>query len=314
MATSNFLIFDENLQDIDTDVEYAAESQRLDGVTPGLATPKMHNKLYRQCSVMAYAIASVLVARGYSADDSDPANLVDSIQRAFAFSVNGNIPNASGAISAVRAIDAWPVGSIFITIDNRNPSAILGGGNWTQIKGRYLLAADDGDTVDGSTTVGAMTKNVPLVSHTHTFSISSSGAHTHSVSNITSTAAGGHSHGPGTYDIKGTFSGVGQAYGSPNTGATLSGAFYRVNSSNNPSQGVKIENGDGAKDDYFGFQASRNWTGKTAAESDHTHKVSVSISSSGAHTHSGTTASAGTSASFDVRPLSIYVYMWRRTA
>ena len=315
MATSNFLIFDENLQDIDTDVEYAAESQRLDGVTPGLATPKMHNKLYRQCSVMAYAIASVLVARGYSADDSDPANLIDSIQRAFAFSVNGNIPNASGAVTAVRPIDAWPVGSLFLTFSNTNPATLLGGGTWVQIKGKYLIAADTGYTVDGNTNYGAMSRSVPLLAHTHGFSISSSGAHTHSVSNITTTAAGGHSHAPGSMNIKGTFSGVGQYYGNVG-GATLTGAFYRVNTSNNPSQGARVSNGsDAERDDYFGFEAARNWTGSTAAVSDHTHKVSVSISSSGAHTHSGTTGSQGTSSpTMDMRPLSIAVYMWRRTA
>ena len=313
MATSNFLIFDENLQDIDTDVEYAAESQRLDGVTPGLATPKMHNKLYRQCSVMAYAIASVLVARGFNADDSDPANLVDSIQRAFAFSVNGNTPNASGAVTAVRPIDAWPVGSLFLTFSNTNPATLLGGGTWTQIKGKYLLAADTGDTVDGTTTVGDMTKNVPLVSHTHTFSISSSGAHTHSVSNITSTAAGGHSHTRGSMNITGQFPGTCDNTRADNT-SVFSGAFYRA-----ASEGNRTGNdADKSSASVIKFSAARDsgayWTGSTSAASNHTHKVSVSISSSGAHTHSGTTASSGTSASFDVRPLSIYVYMWRRTA
>lgn len=308
-GTSNFLIFNEAMDPtkVDTDVEYLAEGQRLNGVTPGLATPKMHNKLYRQCSVMAYAIASVLAARGFNADDSDPAGLANAIQRAFAFTVNGSAPNASGAVTAVRPIDAWPVGSVFITLDNRNPSAILGGGNWTQIKGRYLLAASTGNPVDGTTTVGAMTKNVPLVSHTHNFSISSSGAHTHSVSNITTTAAGGHSHGPGSFNITGTIGGD----DSGAIGGKETGAFYHVsNYTHNP--GIVDENG--YQNGVWGFDASRSWTGNTSPASDHTHKVSVSISSSGAHTHSGTTSSSGTSASFNVQPLSIYVYMWRRTA
>lgn len=304
MATNNFLIFDESLTAIDTDQEYLAESQRLNGVTPGLASPKMHNKLYRQCSVMAYAIANVLAARGFNADDSDPAGLVNAIQRAFAFSVNGNTPNASGAVTAVRPIDAWPVGSLFMTFGNTNPASLLGGGAWVQIKGRYLLAADDGDLVDGTTTVGAMTKNVPLVSHTHGFTTGSAGAHTHGVSGTTG-GAGGHSHTRGSMDITGTLRAL-ESYG----GVGASGAFYLTGRS---SVGYSA-GGQSEKFYENAFQASRSWTGSTSAAANHTHSFSATSGSAGAHTHSGTTGSSGTSASFDVRPASIYVYMWRRTA
>lgn len=315
-GTHNFQIFDEAMDPltIDTDVEYAAEGQRINGVTPGLASPKMHNKLYRQCSVMAYAIASVLAARGFNASDGDSGALADAIQRAFAFKVNGNAPNAAGEITAVRPIDAWPVGSLFLTFDNTNPAILLGGGTWVQVKGCYLLAADTGDTVDGSTTVGAHTKNVPLPSHTHSFSIGSSGNHTHSVSNITSTAAGGHSHNRGSMNITGSLvnSSADGEYLTYADSITGSGAL-RVGRSGTSKAGVSAPY-SGAAYNEISFDASRSgaWTGSTSAASDHTHKVSVSIGSSGAHTHSGTTASTGTSASFDVRPLSIYVYMWRR--
>lgn len=303
MATNNFLIFDESLTAIDTDQEYLAESQRLNGVTPGLASPKMHNKLYRQCSVMAYAIANVLAARGFNADDSDPAGLVNAIQRAFAFSVNGNTPNASGAVTAVRPIDAWPVGSLFMTFDNTNPASLLGGGTWVQIKGRYLLAADTGDTVDGSTTVGAHTKNVPLVSHTHGFTTGSAGAHTHGVSGTTG-GAGGHSHTRGSMNITGYHD------SSDDDSSYYGGAFYFSSHSTTHND----QKTGGSRNTVVYFDASRNWTGSTSAAANHTHSFSATSGSAGSHTHSGTTNSSGTSASFDVRPASIYVYMWRRTA
>lgn len=60
----------------------------------------------------------------------------------------------------------------------------------------------------------------------------------------------------GLPNIEGTFSGVGQAYNPSPTPATLTGAFYRKNTSDNSPQGVKIQN-DGGRDDYFGFDASR---------------------------------------------------------
>lgn len=307
-GTHNWQIFDESMTSIDTDLEYQAESQRLNGVTPGLASPEMHNKLYRQCSVMAYAIASVVAARGFDIDDGDPAALTNAIQRAFAFSVNGNTPNGSGAITAVRPIDAWPVGSLFMTFSNTNPATLLGGGTWVQIKGKYILAADDGDTVDGSTTYGAMTKNVPLVAHTHTFSTSSNGAHTHSVSGTTG-GAGSHSHTRGTMNITGSFFGE-RLSGNAGWADLYSGAFYPT--SQQTYRGLNVSHDtDNA---LSMFDAKRSWTGETSAVSNHTHSFSATTSSNGNHTHTGTTASSGTSASFDVRPLSIAVYMWRRTA
>lgn len=313
MATQNFQIFDESLTDIDTDLEYLAEAQRINGVTPGLASPKLHNKLYRQCSVMAYAIATVLAARGYDAKDDDPAALVDSIQRAFAFKVNGAAPNGQGLITEGSPLDAWPVGSLFMTFDNRNPRDILGGGTWVQIKGRYLLAADTGNPVNGSTTVGAMTKDVPLVAHTHTFNTSTTGAHTHSVSGTTG-GAGSHSHTRGNMNI--TASGF---MGEHNTTDTDSG-YYKFQ---HQATGALYYSGSGKygseggidRDDYVGyFDASRSWTGSTSAAANHTHSFSATTGSKGDHKHSGTTESTGTSASFNVQPLSIYVYMWRRTA
>ena len=363
MATHNFQIFDESMTDTMTDIDYQTDTQRTNGVIPGVADPLLHNKLYRQCSVMAYAIAQTIVARGYNASDSDPVALVNAIQRTFAFSVNGNVPNASGAVTAVRPIDAWPVGSLFMTFSSTNPSTLLGGGTWTQIKGKYIIAADTGYTVDGSTTYGAMTKNVPLVAHTHTFTTAAGGAHSHT---ITGTAAsngnhthsittssdgshthtastgstGNHSHTRGSMNITGTFSGVGNL--NDNTKATLTGAFYRINTVAHPAEGAVVGNDGSARDDYFGFNAARDngkyWTGSTsttgahthtvtvnsngahkhggtaASNGAHTHTVSGSTNTSTTHTHTGTTASAGTSASFDVRPLSLAVYMWRRTA
>ena len=308
MATQNFQIFDESLTDIDTDLEYQAEAQRINGVTPGLASPKLHNKLYRQCSVMAYAIASVLAARGFNAMDDDPAALIDSIQRAFAFTVNGNKPSANGAITAVRPIDAWPVGSLFMTFQNVNPATLLGGGTWVQIKGRYLLAADDGDIVDGSTTVGAHTKNVPLVAHTHGFETSVNGWHDHLVSGWTG-GAGSHSHNRGNMNIVGTF-GTGGNTPSLYRDDT-SGAFYNSGTDGNRfAQGTTIWD----RTSKVTFEAARNWTGNTSAVGDHSHYLSFGSSANGNHSHNGTTASTGGSASFDVRPASIYVYMWRRTA
>ena len=279
MATQNFQIFNESLTDIDTDLEYQAEPQRINGVTPGLASPKLHNKLYRQCSVMAYAIASVLAARGFNAMDDDPATLVDSIQRAFAFKVNGAQPDGHGYITSVRPIDAWPVGSLFMTFDNTNPAKLLGGGTWVQIKGKYLLAADTGNTVDGTSGVGAHTKNVPLVAHTHSFTTGSAGGHTHYVSGTTGDA-GFHSH----------------------TGTTSWGGEHTHTVYGAHIGGTGWSRHAGSQYNY----------GNNTTSSSGGHNHSFTTSTAGNHNH--TIGNTGSGTAFTTISPYITAYVWRRTA
>ena len=58
-------------------------------------------------------------------------------------------------------------------------------------------------------------------------------------------------------NITGTFPGVGQQYASHHNEAALTGAFYRENTSNRPTNGISIANDGGQKDDVFNFYASR---------------------------------------------------------
>ena len=310
MAEHNFQIFDESMADTMSDVDYQTDSQRTNGVIPGVANPLLHNKLYRQCSVMAFAIAQVIAARGYDANDSDPAALTNAIQRAFAFSVNGNVPNASGAVTAVRPIDAWPVGSIFITMSNTNPATLLGGGTWEQIQGKYLLASSSSYTA--GETYGSMTKTLTVANlpvHTHNFTTGSAGAHTHTAS---TGSAGNHSHTRGTMNITGTYD---FAY-------DYDAVSYRNNFCNGAFAGGAVwsesryqlswANGSQYQWQKMNFDASRSWTGATSTTGAHTH--SVTVNSNGAHTHSGTTNGTGSGTALNIMPESIAVNIWRRTA
>ncbi len=83
MASTNFLIFDEGKQNMMGDGDYSANTQRARGVTPGIAYPNLHNKLYYQVSVMAKAIADFMVAQGVNASDKDVEQLTDDISTAF---------------------------------------------------------------------------------------------------------------------------------------------------------------------------------------------------------------------------------------
>lgn len=305
MATHNFQIFDESMTDTMTDIDYQSDTQRTNGVIPGVANPLLHNKLYRQCSVMAYAIAQTIVARGYNADDSDPVALVNAIQRTFAFSVNGNVPNASGAVTAVRPIDSWPIGSIFITASSTNPATLLGGGTWVRIQGKYLLASSSSYTAGQS--YGSMTKTLSvanLPSHTHGFTTGSAGSHNHSAS---TGGAGNHSHTRGNMNITGTFYGYDNGYVNNMRGDGRvfkgSGNAGRQSSSNGSARDANY---------IMSFDASQNWSGATSTTGSHTH--SVTVNANGAHAHTGTTNGTGSGTAFNVMPESIAVNVWQRTA
>lgn len=89
----------------------------------------------------------------------------------------------------------WPVGSIFMTVDSRNPSAILGFGSWDKFaQGRVIIGT--GTTTDannetrtvaneakgGAYFVKLSDKNTPAHSHAvGTLKIEDSGAHDHTI-------------------------------------------------------------------------------------------------------------------------------------
>lgn len=83
MARSNFKVFAEGVADknIQSDSVYNADTQRISGVVPGIAEPKLHNKLYKQATIMVAALAQVIVQAGFDALDSDYSGLVSNLRK-----------------------------------------------------------------------------------------------------------------------------------------------------------------------------------------------------------------------------------------
>ena len=92
MASTNFKVFNEANDQATTytDAEYLNATQRLNGVTPGIAISRMHNKMYFQWSVMATAIAQYLVSRGYDAMDYDLDSIKEALENACGLNVRQN--------------------------------------------------------------------------------------------------------------------------------------------------------------------------------------------------------------------------------
>lgn len=76
--------------------------------------------------------------------------------------INGGMNKLVGAVNDVINI-MYPVGSIYMSVNDVNPSTLFGG-TWERIQDRFLLAA--GSTFAAGNTGGS--KDAVVVSHTHT--------------------------------------------------------------------------------------------------------------------------------------------------
>lgn len=71
MASTNIKLFDENKSNMMTDTEYGTNTQRANGVQTGVASSELQNKFQYQVSLVAYAIAQLMMANGLNAVDTD---------------------------------------------------------------------------------------------------------------------------------------------------------------------------------------------------------------------------------------------------
>ena len=70
MANTNIKLFDENKSNMMSDIDYGKDTQRANGVQTGVASSQLQNKFQYQMSLMAYAVAQLMIANGYDAMDS----------------------------------------------------------------------------------------------------------------------------------------------------------------------------------------------------------------------------------------------------
>lgn len=292
VATSNFKVFAESVTDanIESDNEYETDTQRVSGVVPGIAVPKMHNKLYKQSTIMAAAIAQVIVQAGLNALDSDYSGLVANLRQTFAGSVNGIKPNAQGDIDISSLLTdlkklTYPrVGDFIITKNSENPSVKYEGTTWELLEEKtFIMSA--GTTAKVGEEGGSNTKTLSVAempAHSHTYTMGTAGGHDHTRGTMNITGKLGPD--PQHRDDEGPFPGI----------VSGEGAFSVYSVYGNGSSGDSNYGAYGCD-----FDASKSWTGSTSYVA--------------AHNHSLTIGQTGSGSAWDSRPKYVAAYIWIRT-
>ena len=258
--------------------------------------------------ISAYAATTLINSREVKYDNSTSGINATNVQDAIV-ELNNNATDYSTIISRLNALEGkiYPVGSIYISVNNTNPGTFLGG-TWVAFgQGRTWIGvnASDGDYNAAEKTGGSKTK---------TLAAANIPAHTHSIPALSGSAAsaGGHTH---------TFSGTTSSAGSHSH--SISKAIVMVNNTGafiiNDSNFDGIVASDNLPSSYGVWTTDSQKNGIIASGGAHTHTYSGTTSNNGAHTHTvstnaSTSGSSGSGTAFSTMDPYITVYMWKRTA
>ena len=201
----------------------------------------------------------------------------------------------------------YPVGSIYMSVNNSNPATLFGG-TWEEIQGKFLLGRSTGHaagTTGGEEThtltsneMPAHTHNGPSHTHTGPSHTHTGPSHTHTIASHTHTAstasAGNHSHrvnraklvasGTARYAIQDTSSNPTATYST----SQAAGAHTHTVTVAGSGQLTTVASGTG--------MTGASGTGNTGASG------------------TGATSTTGGGAAHNNMPPFLTVYMWKRTA
>ena len=148
MPINNFKLFDEKKANMMTDEEYAINQQRLNGVQSGVASSQLQNKTLYQTALMCYALAQLMAANGYDANDADA---VSTFVNNLSLSMVQKVVDKASATDvanqvAGKWVDAKQLGELKTDVSNNYLS--LSGGT---MLGNLILHSDPTQSLQAAT-------------------------------------------------------------------------------------------------------------------------------------------------------------------
>ena len=206
----------------------------------------------------------------------------------------------NGGISSNEVINlVYPVGSLYWSSKPTNPAALFGG-EWVQIKDKFILAAGDtypANSIDGNANTTLTVENLPR--HTHSFTPNGSvSAHSHGLNNHTHSFNWSGSHG---HDV---------VYSSAQS---LKEVYY-FGGQNKGIVGNSVSADSGREHtDATGYIMAKPTTisvsGTTGQTSGNTASATPTFTG-----NAGTTGNTGSGTAFSNMPPYVVKYCWERTA
>ena len=148
MPTNNFKLFDEKKANMMSDDDYAINQQRLNGVQSGVASSQLQNKTLYQTALMCYALAQLMAANGYDAND---ANAVSTFVNNLSLSMVQKVVDKASSNDvanqvAGKWVDAKQLGELKTDVAN-NYLSLLGG----TMLGNLILHSDPTQSLQAAT-------------------------------------------------------------------------------------------------------------------------------------------------------------------
>lgn len=159
MPTNNFKLFDEKKANMMSDDDYAINQQRLNGVQSGVASSQLQNKTLYQTALMCYALAQLMAANGYDANDADAVStFVNNLSLSMVQKVvdKASVNDVANQVAG-KWVDAKQLGELKTDVAD-NYLSLLGG----TMLGNLILHSDPVSSLQAATKQYVDTKDLKL--------------------------------------------------------------------------------------------------------------------------------------------------------
>lgn len=225
--------------------------------------------------------------------------------------IDSALANTVDLVASIK-LALYPVGSIYMSVVNTDPSTFIGG-TWVQIQDTFLLAA--GNTYSAGNS-GGSTEHTHDISHTHTMAHTHTYAHTHTTPatttgshTLTTAEIPAHTHGSKT--LIGTMNPLAWASSASESGIISGSQNHTDRVGNAGSNWGDRKYTINATHEHSSVGGGGGHTHSQVATTTNSQSATVTSAASNATTSAASNETSGIGSNM---PPYLAVYMWKRTA